>query len=269
MLIFPLRLFIMICLVLCAPYGVSARTSDLPLRRSQPTSLTIMADSSLTVPLNLIARTYALEHDVSISTVFFPSNEQIQQISDGEDANIFITARTAWMEEAQQKGLIDVYSRVHLARNQLVLVASTQHRQVLPSSPSTEDILAMMQHNENFILALGSANTSAEGHYALQALRYYGWDRNFEPNYHFLRNIPQLASMITSNDVLGIIFRSDVPLYPNLKEVFHFAPESHRPITYEAAVIAGDDMEEARVFLSYLQSHYAQRIFARFGLEPV
>lgn len=256
-------------ILLCLSHTGWARTVDAPLRHSQPMSLTIMADSSLTVPLNLIARAYALQHDVSISTVFSPTKEQIEQIRAGEDANILITARSAWMDEAQQKGLIDIYSRIHLARNRLVMVAPLDTPRVLPSSATVEQLSRYVEDRTDAILALGNASTSAEGHYALQSLRYYGWDRVLEPHYHFLRNIPQITSMITGYDALGIMFRSDVPLHPNLKEIFRFSENSHRPILYEGAVVAGDDMEEARIFLSYLQSRQARRIFARFGLEPV
>jgi molybdate transport system substrate-binding protein len=44
-----------------------------------------------------------------------------------------------------------------------------------------------------------------------------------------------------------------------------FPEDSHPPITYQAAIVKGNNMETGRVFLAFLKSPEAKNIFQKYG----
>jgi molybdate transport system substrate-binding protein len=235
---------------------------------NQEKTLTIIADPSLTVPLNKIARAYALEHDISITTVFSSTKEQMKDIEAGAEGNVIITAKPSWLEEIQQKGLIDVFSKRDIARNHLVL-AGSQFTFLSPDLRASPSIMDFTSTPEEFSIAIGDATTTAEGGYAIEALGFYRLHNILEPYYTFLASPQQIIRLIERYGAMGIMFRTDVLLFPQIKEIAAFDDESHRPILYQAAAIIGDDMDISRHFIHYLTEEYARECLREHGFSPL
>ncbi len=257
-----LRFFIFSCL--CVLGALSVRPV---VAAGNMASFTVMADPSLTVPLNLIAREYSLKHNISITTVFSSTRTQLRDIERGEEATVIIAANTSWIDKLQQKGLIDVYSRTNIARNRLVLAGSQfEVRQVnLDTAPN---IAAFTDEPKEFMLAMGNPAFTSEGSYAIDALDQLTLEMTLEPHYSFFRNMYQLIDTIHRYRAMGIVFRSDALLFPNIREISAFRPDAHRPILYQGAVVAGENMELGREFLTYLNTDAAHRIFKAYGMDP-
>jgi molybdate transport system substrate-binding protein len=230
--------------------------------------VTIMADPSLIVPINQIARSYARQYHIPVSTVFGNSNEQVEKIERGEEADVFIAAKTLWIKQLQTKGLIDVYSRTPIIKNRLALAASPFQAQPIKIVPGmmAKDFL---RPRSDLMIALGDPEYTAEGTYALESLNTLNLTAELEPYYVFFKNIKQLAKTIADFDIYGILFSSDIALYPQIRLIDEFSPEAHTPITYQAVVVTGENMEGARHFLSFLKSDAAQEIFLRYGFDPL
>jgi molybdate transport system substrate-binding protein len=230
-------------------------------------SLTIMADASLRVPITLLARRYALAHNLSLSTVFGSTKDHIAKIEEGAEAHILITASPTWMDEVQQKGLMDVYSRTTLARNRLVLAGSDfQLRAIdLAKAKSLSDFT---DQPAEFTLALGDPETNAEGKYAAAALASYQLTQLLSPHSVLFQGAYGVIENIKKYQSLGMIFRTDALLFAEVKEISAIAADQHPPILYQGAVIAGDDMERARAFLKYLATQEAVKLFHAYGFDP-
>jgi molybdate transport system substrate-binding protein len=230
-------------------------------------TLTVMADSSLRVPITLLARHYALAHNLSLSTVFGSTADHIAKIEEGAEAHILITASPEWMDEVQQKGLMDVYSRTTLARNRLVLAGSDFQLRMIDME-SAKTLADFTDHPADFTFALADARTSAEGKYAIAALKSYPLDALLKSHTVLFQSIYDVIDNIHTYQSLGMVFRSDALLFADLKEIDAIPLTRYPPILYQGAVIAGDEMAQAREFLKYLTSTEAVKVFHDFGFDP-
>ena len=256
-----LRLLLSLFCCLCAVF-TSPRADNAPIH-----TLTIMADPSLRVPITLIARHYAHARSISVSTVFGSTKDHIAQIEKGAEANVVVAASPAWVDMLQQKGLIDAYSRKNIARNRLVLAGSEfelrnvnfQTARTLSDFTTTPD---------SFTFVMGDASDTAEGSYGDAALDTYHLKQLLEPHIIRFHDAYQLMTTISRYHSMGIAFRSEALLFPDIKEMTVFKPKDHLPILYQAVVIAGDNMEASRAFLAYLTSEEAWHILKSYGFDP-
>ncbi|MBY0356010.1 MAG: molybdate ABC transporter substrate-binding protein [Rickettsiales bacterium] len=237
-----------------------------------PMGINIMADESLIVPITLIARAYATEYQIPVSAQFAASNLQIKQLEEGAEANVLIAAKAIWLRQLETMGLIDVYSRTPVARNQLAL---TTLRHFVPSPPlrlsqglTTSALTPAGFTADDVSLALGDPEFTAEGTYALDAFSHLKLESELEPHFVFIRDMRALADSLNSPGAYGVVFQTDVQLRPSLGTVDIFPPASHVPIVYEAVTIAGENMAGGRHFVDYLTSDKARTIFQRFGFLP-
>ena len=257
--------YICICLgvwlatLLAAPTQV--RAENAPER-----SITIMADPSLTVVVSLIARQYALKHDVAITTIFSSTPSQIKQIKEGDASNVIISARPEWIDEMQQNGLIDVFSRRNIARNNLVL-AGSRFNFKQPNMKQATSISAFNANAEDFMFAIGNPLLTAEGNYAVQALESYKLNQMLEPHYVFVGSASEVVNMIEQHDAIGVLFRTDAQLFYDVKEIEAFTADAHSPLIYQAAAVVGENMEQARSFIAYLNGADARNIFREYGFS--
>lgn len=253
----------MVCVAILGCSVPSVAAQDVPLQ-----TLTIMADPSLRTCLTLIARKYALLHHISVSTVFGSTKDQIDQIEKGAEAEVLIAARPKWIDLLQQKGLIDVYSRVNVARNRLVLAGSEYELRNI-NFRTAKRLSDFTDQPDGFNFIMGDPSDTAEGNYGDAALNSYNVTEILKPNTIRYHDSFQMINAISRYHTMGIIFHSDSMLFPEIKEMSFFKPKDHPAIMYQAVVIAGDEMENARLFLTYLSSEEAKHIFKSFGFDPV
>jgi molybdate transport system substrate-binding protein len=221
--------------------------------------LIIMADPSLSVALNLIARNYSLQNNIAITTIFEETQKQIINIKEGSPCNIIISARRDLIDSMQQNGLIDVYSRQNIARNNLSLVASKYN--------NNSEINIDNLQNLNETIIINDAKT-AEGFYTNQAIKHYNLAEPFANHSVIASSSFEAIKLIDDYAGIGIIFGSDAKLFENIKEVSTFNSESHDLLIYQAASVIGDDATISKRFIKYLGSKYARNIFQTHGFSP-
>ncbi len=225
--------------------------------------VTVLSDPSLSVPLSLIAREYAKEFKVPVSTIFGSSKEHLERILDGEEANLFIAAKPSWMKTLQQQGVIDVYSRTSIARNKLVFVGPEHSHEHVNSAFELADDIMMADADAMF--AIGDPEYLAEGTYTLEALRNLNINTELEPHYIIFNDHFSLKKNIEKYNSYGSIFYTDALIYPSLRIIDTLDDGTHEPITYQAAIVIGDNMEGARHFMQFLTSEKATSIFRHYG----
>ncbi len=229
--------------------------------------ITVLADPSLSVPLVRIARRYGEIYNISVSTSFGSSKNHIAQIREGQEGDIFITAKTSWIKQLQQEGLMDVYSRTSIARNQLAIVAPLARKGQVDSLPRIS--LQMMESKHEMSFALGDPEYVAEGTYTLETLSYYKLGGDLEPFYSILNSSYSLKNTIANHDAYGAIFYTDALLYPDITHIETVDEKAHQPIIYQAATVVGENMDQAGHFLNFLRGNIAQAIFREYGFLTV
>ncbi len=229
-------------------------------------TITIMADPSLTVVVSLIARDYALKNNVAITTIFSPINQQIKAIENGEASDIIITAKPAFMDSAQQKGLIDVFSKRNIARNNLVL-AGIRSNFSKPNLQNAKNLHLFIDNQDDFMLVVGDAATTAEGGYSLEAIEHYKLKKLLEPYFAFVSSAFETVNMIEEYNAIGVLFRTDAQLFPSVRELEAFNGDAHSPLIYQAAAVVGENMELSREFIIYLSEKQARDTFREYGFS--
>lgn len=227
--------------------------------------VTVFAAASLKTALDEIAAGWGEDtgHEVVLSYAGTP--QLAQQIVEGAPADLFVSASEAWMDELEGQGLIVADSRRDLLGNTLVLVAHG------PADPVTVDAsldLAGLLNGGKLAMAL--VDSVPAGQYGREALTSLGLWAAVEPSVAQAENVrAALALVATGEAPFGIVYGSDAiaddAATDDVTVVGTFPPDSHAPIRYPAALVAGREGEAARAFLDHLESAEAGAVFEANG----
>lgn len=242
--------------------------APLRVQAGEVTSITVLADPSLTLPITEIVRAYSRDHFITVSASFPASNEQAELIRGGSESNVLITARARTVTDLTNQGLLDVYAKSSVIQDRLVLAANASTEFTVDFSQEVDLNLAMEEENPDFAFVIGDAEYTSLGGYAMAALSGLDWLKQVEPRLLVLRSSDAVREVIFVGNI-GLMFLSDALNHDTLRVVTLIPEEAHPPILYQAAVIAGDNMDAARGFVSYLEGETAQEIFASYGFLPV
>lgn len=246
-------------------------------KEDAPRNITILADQSLSVPLTLIAREYSREFHAPVSVLFGSTEQQIKKVREGMDADVLIAAKPLWIKRLKQQGLMDIYSQVSIARNRLVLVGSHAAPKGAAPNAKTDGKLSAQKdisiasflpaNGKEFQFGLGNPQFLAEGSYGFEVLTKSRLLGVLEPHLVLYRSIYLLHRSIAEYNTYGIVFYTDALLHPDLPFLTSISPELHKPIQYQGVAIVGDNMEQSRHFLKYMQEEKAISVFQRFGFS--
>lgn len=223
-------------------------------------SVTVMADSSVSMAIAKVARDYSQQKNVVVNTSFATQKAQQQQISDGAAADVLITTKSSWIDELKQQGLIDVYSQTMLAKNSLVLVGAANSAVSINEKDLFPTMQIMASSGGEPMFLVGHPETLASGAYAKEALRNLGAANDLEPYTLYIKQESQFFDMIANQQAFGVCFYSEAVNQKGVKIIALLPENSHLPIIYYAVVIAGNNMNEARKFLQYLKSKEVRKI---------
>lgn len=228
-------------------------------------TVTVMADNNLSLPVAEIARNYSSNNHIVVNTSFVPQVIQQEQIKEGAAADVVITAKETWIDELKLQGLIDIYSQIKVAGDRLVLIGSYDSQVVSMGAGRFPafDIIKAIGGEQLFIIA--NPETLAEGAYSKEALRNLGVANDLEPYTIYIKRRPEIFSMVVQNNAFALCFASSIAERKDIRVIDVIPELAHKPIAYNAVVIAGDNMDAARQFLEYLKTEDAKKIFRKYG----
>jgi len=220
----------------------------------------VFAASSLKTALDRVAEgfTAAAGHNVTIS--YAGSSQLARQIQLGAPANVYLSANTDWVGVLEADGLLAPGTRRDLLGNRLVLIAPGANAPPVPLD-ALEDALGEVGH-----LAMALVEAVPAGIYGKAALTHLGlWDA-VAPRVAQADNVrAALALVATGEAPLGIVYATDANAESRVSVVARFPEDSHPPITYPVAAIAGYDDDATRAYLGWLGSAQAQAVFIDEG----
>lgn len=226
--------------------------------------LTVSAAISLKDAFTDIGKNFESQHPgVKVEFNFASSGDLEQQIVAGAPVDVFAAASTKETDDLDSKGLIIKETLIKPAGNDLVLVA--------PATPSTQiNSINDLSQSQIKKIAIGNPATVPAGRYAQDALTYFSlWD-NLQPKLVYGESVRQVLDYVAQGEVdAGIVYTTDAKLRAkDVRVVFTAPAESHKPIVYPMAVIAGSKEEQlARQFLDLVATQESQSVFAKYGFR--
>lgn len=260
------RVILLLLLSVC-PTMLSAQ-----IRESKtPKEITVLASSNLTLALTNIIRAYTRLHPVSITASFDATAEQASKIAQGGSADLFVSSHPHWINELKQQGLVDVYSITNLVHNRLVIAKPVDHSLTLPASIQS-DVEALEFVRKRTTLVVGYPETTSLGmgtRGVLEKMIIPGSDRSvwerINPMSAKAFSAENALYLVAKGNNVGILFHADAYRNGEVQILRVLEASAHESMTVQAAVVAGEHMQEARDFLEFLKTPEATRYFIAYG----
>jgi molybdate transport system substrate-binding protein len=226
----------------------------------------VFAAASTTNAVEDVIAAYEAESGRKVTPSFASSSTLAKQIAEGAPAQVFISANPKWMSFLEDKGLVIEGSRSDLLGNGLVLIAPKSE-----AAPVAVDATLPLTDllGPDGRLSVGDPDHVPAGIYAKQALTALGLWEAVEPRLARASDVRAALALVERGEApYGIVYATDAAISDGVAVVGTFPEDSHPPITYPAALIAGPAAgtgDEAAAFLAFLKSDTAAAIFKRYG----
>ena len=231
-------------------------------------TLTVLAAASTVEAVEEALGRFHAAHDQKIQASYASSSALARQIEYGAPADIFISANTRWMDYLAERGHVAAGLRRDLLTNELVWIGPDDGA----PAPASLDVLATQLGARLGAgrLAVGDPDHVPAGIYARQALiNLRVWDTAVDRLAPMADVRAALALVERGEAAAGIVYATDARVARGVRVVGLLPADSHPPIVYPAAIIAGRDHPPAHLFLEFLTSHFAAAIFTRHGFTAV
>ncbi len=246
-------------------FGLAAH----PLRAGEAT---IFAAASTKDAVEDLAQRYRATGGGAVRTVFAASSTLAKQIAQGAPADLYLSADPAWMDYLAERGAIDAASRVDLLGNTLVLIAPSDG-DATPADPGALSAATLGAFLDSHLtngrpLAIADPGHVPAGLYAKAALEAFGlWPGVAERTARTADVRAALALVDRGEAPAGIVYATDAQISPRVRTVGWFPADSHPPIVYPLALVAGPANGEGRPFYDYLRGADAAAVFRSYGFQ--
>lgn len=246
-------------LALAIGFAVASAASQ---TAAQETRVTVFAAASMQTALDAVAAAWRAEEGGEAVVSYAASSALARQIEQGAPADIFISADGDWMAYVAQRGLIRADTTTNLLGNRIVLVAPSGTMQPIEINPQL-DLAGLLGGGR---LAVADTAAVPAGRYARAALESLGLWVSVAGRLAEAENVRAALAFVSRGEApLGIVYATDDVADPGVEAVGVFPEETHPPIIYPAAILAGSDNPAAAAFLAFLRSPTAQCIFEAQG----
>jgi molybdate transport system substrate-binding protein len=237
-----------------------------PAQAAAP-GLTIFAAASLTDAFRDIGNLWRAKGHKPITFSFASSSTLALQIQHGAPADIFASADELWMDKLQAAHRIEPDTRQDFAANTLVLVERKAGLKPVTLAAGV-NLNAVLGAGGR--LAVGDPAHVPAGIYAEQALRKLGiWD-SVQARLAPADSVRSALMLVESGEApAGVVYGTDVKVDRSLAVAGTFPADSHDPILYPVALVAGRHVNpEAATFLAFLHTMDAQDVLHHYGFLP-
>ena len=236
----------------------------IPPPSEQGEHITVLAGASMKNALDGVNAAFTKSTGVKVTAGYAASSTLIKQIAQGAVADVFASANPEWMDFGSKRRLIRDRTRVNLLGNQLVLIAPKDSK--LNSVPIGADFdLAKLA--EGGSIATGEVTDVPVGMYAKEALEKLGAWQAAAPKLVMTRRVRAALTLVAVGEArLGIVYKTEAKVSPDVKIIGKFPADSHSPIVYSVAATV-TAKPEAAGYLAYLCSMAAKAIFEQNGFR--
>lgn len=231
---------------------------------AQDEPVTVFAAASLTDAVTTIAEAHEQATGQPVRLSFASSSTLARQIEAGAPAQIYLSANERWMDYVEDLGLVEPGTRLSPIGNALVLVAPADST-LDPIAPAdATDLTAFLEPGER--IAVGDPDHVPAGLYAREALESLDLWETAEDRLARAADVRAAMALVETGEApLGIVYATDAAVSDGVKVVGRFPEDSHTPITYPFAIIAGQDSPAVRAVFEALLDAEAQAVFDAAG----
>lgn len=229
-------------------------------------NLTIIAESSLMLPLADLTRLYTKTTGTPLTVLRNDARDPAEQIEQGFEAHILLSANPTLVQRLAQRGLIDVFGTQSFARTQLALVAPYRLKQKLALAKRISFAALLFSQPDMPIYA--AAPSTPGGLRAQGLLQGREFSHELAARMVVKENLGEIVDALRKEDALALILAANAVTEPDVT-ILSLVPENiSEPVRYDAVVLASESMEQARAFTKFLASAPAQAILAHYGFQP-
>ena len=229
---------------------------------AQDKAVLVFAAASLKTALDQIAAAWRKDTGTQATISYAASSTLAKQVENAAPADLFISADEDWMDYLQQRKLIEPSSRIDLLGNKLVLVAPKDNKVEITIAPG----FPLAQLLGDGKLAMADPNAVPAGKYGKAALTNLGVWPSVAGQVASAENVRAALLLVARGEApLGIVYETDAAAEPAVKIVAAFPPETHPPILYPMALVAGSANPDAPALAAFLRAAAARAVFEAQG----
>lgn len=237
------------------------------------TSIVVFSPTSMSHVMHELMKIFANNNNISVSGTFEAGSELSNYIEEGEPVNIFITEDNIQMRDLQRMGVLNVFSLVSVASDELVVVAPKGNyvKRKLDKIESVDDKMRFLAKSVS--MAIPDPDTEQAGRSAKQAFEKLGeWPKVAA---RMLRTASTGNSLYlaANGDNPGIVYKSDASKNDKVEILLTLPHDYYDKIIYQASIVAGFDSEDTNKdserFIDFLKSQQAKDIFTKYGFNGV
>ncbi|UVO49000.1 molybdate ABC transporter substrate-binding protein [Sphingomonas sp. SUN019] len=223
----------------------------------------VLAAASLQESLGAAADAWAGKGHARPVVSFAASSALARQVLAGARADLFVSADEEWMDALAAKKLIAAGTRANLAGNRLVIVAAAGTRGGVPARGA-----GLARVLSRGALAMADPDAVPAGKYGRAALKKLGaWDA-VAPKVVRAENVRAALALVERGAApFGIVYATDARASAKVRVAGVFPADSHPPIVYPVARLAGATNPAAEGFRRFLLSRAGKAIFRRYGFS--
>lgn len=230
---------------------------------AEPETVTVFAAASTTNAVTEIGRLFEKGKTGKFRSSFASSSTLAKQIEQGAPADVYISADIKWMDYLETKKMIAPGTRFNLLSNRIVLIApkdsSINHIDIRPGL----DLVKLLGDGR---LSMGDPDHVPAGIYGMKAFEKLGIWSSIENRVARTRDVRAALALVERGETpLGQVYATDAAISDKVKVVGIFPQDSHPPIVYPVAIVAGRKSEAAEQFIEFLKGPEAKAIFEKYG----
>lgn len=232
----------------------------------EPVTILMAAAASLEYSMKdeLIPMFQEQHPNITVEGTYDSSGKLQTQIESGIDADLFFSAAEKQMTALKDENLIDGDSIQNLLENKIVLVVPSDKKDAYTKF---EDVV-----NAETI-AVGDPESVPAGQYAQEALTSLGlWDQ-VSAKASLGTNVTEVLNWVSEGSAdAGIVYATDAATKKDSLAVVAEAPEGSlaQKVLYPAGIVSSSTKKDAaQLFLDFLASDQASKVFEEYGFTPV
>ena len=221
-------------------------------------SIVVFAAASTTSAIDEIKQQFAKQAGINVQTSYAASAPLANQIVNGADADIFISADTKWADYLAEKHL--VAQRRDALGNRLVIIVPNDSK--LDIKKPEDLIVKSVEH-----IAIGEPDSVPAGKYAKQALvKLELWEK-LKDKFVPAQDVRQALTFVeTGAAEAGIVYATDAAISKKVKVALEIPENLTGPIRYPIVLLTqGKGKPEAELLFRYLNSPETVKIFKKYG----
>ena len=224
--------------------------------------LVVFAAASLKTALDAVNVACAADVGETAKISYAGSSALAKQIEESAPADVFLSADLDWMQYLSDRKLVKPATETKLLGNRIVLVAPADSTAAATIAPGF-DLASLLGDGR---LAMANVDAVPAGKYGKASLEALGVWASVEGKVAQAENVRAALALVSTGEApLGIVYATDANADKGVRVVGAFPQDSHPPIVYPVAQLAGSTDEDAPAFLACLQSAKAKALFEAEG----